>query len=340
MSVTIRDVARRAGVSVATVSRVFNNANAVNPETLKHVRQVARDIRYFPSAAGRNLSLRSTEAVGMLLPDLFGEFLSEVIRGCDAAVQESRFHLIVSSSHNSREELDAAVAVMRGRIDGLIVMSPHIDAEALAENLPHAMPVVLLNCYGDAGPFDAIDIDNFGGARRMVRHLIRHGHERIAIIKGTTGNIDAFERLRGYRAALAEEGADRDPALELEGACSMASGYDAVRIALGARPRPTAIFASSDAAAIGALSALREAGVHVPAEMALAGFDDIPIGRYLTPALTSVHFGIDTLGALAAETVLHAIREKSRHKAQRVTLPTSLTVRESCGCRKGSDVPA
>lgn len=333
MTATIKDVARKAGVSVATVSRAFNNAESVNEGTLKHVRQVARDIRYIPNAVGRSLSMRKTDAVGLLLPDLYGEFFSEVIRGSDQIVQENHFHLLVSSSHSNREELESALRVMSGRIDGLIVMSPHIDAHTLNENLPHTMPVVLLNCYVEDDPFDSVNIDNFGGAFLMVQHLIRHGHKRIAVIKGIEPNFDAAERLRGYRASIEQGGAERDSALEFSGNFSEASGYDAAKRALGIHPRPTAIFASNDSMAIGALSALREKGVRVPDEMALAGFDDIPIVRYLSPSLTTVHFGIDDLGARAVETVLHAIREKNRHRKQRITLPTTLNIRESCGCK-------
>jgi len=334
MVATIKDVARKAGVSVATVSRAFNNAESVSEETLTLVQQVARDIRYFPNAAGRSLSMQKTDAIGLLLPDLFGEFFSEVIRGSDQVVQENHFHLLVSSSHSTREEIEAALKVMRARIDGLIVMSPHIDARALNENLPHTLPVVLLNCHVEDDLFDSVNIDNFGGAFQMVQHLLGHGRRRIAIIKGKEQNFDAAERLRGYRACIEHEHAERNSALELDGNFSEASGYDAVKKALDIHPRPTAIFASNDSMAIGALSALHEAGVRVPDEIALAGFDDIPVARYLSPALTSVHFGIDDLGALGVKTVFHAIREKNRHRKQRVMLPTTLTVRESCGCKQ------
>ncbi len=166
----------------------------------------------------------------------------------------------------------------------------------------------------------------------MVKHLLGHGYRRIAIIKGTEHNFDAEQRLQGYRAAIEESGADRSEDLELPGNFSEESGYAAVRTLLERSPRPRAIFASNDSTAIGALSALRDAGVQVPAEIALAGFDDIPVGAFLTPALTSVRVGIDYLGVHAIESVLRAIREKNGHRKEKSVIATRLSIRESCGC--------
>ncbi len=334
MRVTIKEVARKAGVSTATVSRVFNNVGPVDEETRKRVQEVARALRYTPNAVGRSLSTKRTDAIGLLLPDIFGEFFSEVIRGADQTAQQNRYHLLVSSSHNHRDEIEAALKVMSGRVDGLIIMSPQIDAQTLKTNLPKSLPVVLLNCFVDGVSFDSLNIDNFGGASRMVRHLIGHGHRHVAIIKGVEKNLDAEERLRGYRHALGEAGLEHAAALEIPGNFSEASGYGAVKKILALNPRPTAIFASNDSMAIGALSALREIGVDLPREIALVGFDDIPIARFLSPTLTSVRVSISDLGAIAIQKLVHAIREKNNHAKQHLVIPTSLALRESCGCPK------
>jgi LacI family transcriptional regulator len=329
---TIRDVAERANVSIATVSRVFNNSGAVEEGTRKRVKEAASDLRYVPNQVGRSLSMRRTDAIGLLLPDLFGEFFSEVIRGCDQTAQQEHFHLMVSSSHSNRDEIETALRMMRGRVDALVIMSPHIDARALNENLPRTLPVVLLNCHVDEEGFDSLNVDNRGGAREMTTHLLSHGHTRVAIIKGTEGNLDAEERLQGYSEALHRAGIQRDPALEVGGDFSEASGYRAVRHLLSLAAPPTAMFASNDAMAIGALSALRDSGVQVPEQVALAGFDDVPIAAYLTPTLTSVGVGIHALGIRAIETVVHAVRDQTAHRKQEVVLPTQLNFRESCGC--------
>ncbi|MBM2840927.1 MAG: lacI-type protein [Bacteroidetes bacterium] len=330
--ITIKDVAREAGVSIATVSRVFNNIGPVGADTRSRVRSVARQLKYIPNAVGRSLSMKRTDAIGLLLPDLFGEFFSEVLRGSDQRAQQSHYHLVVSSSHNNKEEIHAALTMMRGRVDGLVIMSPHIDAHTLNENLPASLPVVLLNSYIDDDSFDSLNIDNFGGAFEMVQHLLQHGYRRIAIIKGIEQNLDAAERLRGYHAAIEKGGGERNSKLEVSGSFSEASGYDAVKELLSTSPRPRAIFASNDSMAIGALSALRDEGVQVPGEIALAGFDDVPIASYLTPSLTSVHVGIHSFGIRAIETVLNAVREKNSHRKNQIVLKTTLSLRESCGC--------
>ncbi len=329
---TIKEVAKRAGVSTATVSRVFNDTGPVDEETRARVKLVATELRYSPSALGRSLSTRKTDSLGLLLPDLFGEFFSEVIRGSDQTAQQHKYHLLVSSSHNNREEIAAALKMMRGRVDGLVVMSPHIDAQTLDANLPHNHPVVLLNCHVEGDGFDSLTIDNMHGAGQVVAHLMSHGHRRIAIIKGTEHNIDADERLCGYREAIRQGEGDWCEAFEIAGDFTEASGFDAVKKIMQITPRPTAIFASNDSMAIGALSALRDADIQVPQDVALVGFDDVPVAAYLTPSLTTVRVGIHNLGAQAIERVLFALEQKGDYPKVKRVLPTTLSVRESCGC--------
>ncbi len=329
---TIKDVAREAGVSIATVSRVFNNIGPVHENTRQLVCRAANKLKYVPNPLGRSLSTKRTDAIGLLLPDLFGEFFSEVLRGSDQTAQRAHYHLLVSSSHNNKEEIRAALTMMRGRVDGLVIMSPDIDAETLTETLPRTLPVVLLNCNVESGGFDSMNVDNFGGAHAMTRHLLEHGYSRIAVIAGRAQNFDAAERLRGYRAALSDTGVAVDQELCVEGSFDESSGYDAARHLLRLARRPRAIFACNDSMAIGALSALREQGIRVPEEIALAGFDDVPVASYLTPALTSVSVDIHQLGVRAIDTVLHAFGHKNEHRKQQVVLSTQLSLRQSCGC--------
>jgi LacI family transcriptional regulator len=331
MPATIRDVARAAGVSVATVSRVFNNSGPVHEETRARVREVAGALRYSPNSAARSLITAKSNTLGVLLPDLYGEFFSEVIRGIDQTAQHNGYHVLVSSSHETQEHIEGAIRAMRGRVDGLIVMSPDIDGSTLAANLPDSLPVVLLNCAVDGTSYDAISVDNFGGAYAMVRHLLTTGGTRVAIITGSSRNYDARERLRGYRAALRDAGAEQQEGWEIAGDFTETGGYRAAREIAALSPRPTAVFAANDAMAIGALSAFREVGLRVPEDIAVAGFDDIPMARYMSPPLTSVHVEISELGARAMGVLLAAVHEKNRHERQQVVLPTTLVVRQSCG---------
>jgi LacI family transcriptional regulator, galactose operon repressor len=327
--ITIKDVARAAGVSVATVSRVQNGSALVKEATRRRVGEIATRLGYSPHGAARSLITSQTNTIGVLLPDLYGEFFSEVIRGIDQTAQRHGHHLLVSSSHDDRSAVETALRSMRGRVDGLIVMWPEMD-ETAVPNLAARFPVVLLSAPIGPNGFDVITVANFEGAYAMVCHLLDLGHRQIAMIKGIEGNADAAERLRGYRGALAAAGlASRS--IEVAGSFNEESGFRAARELLRREVRPTAIFAANDAMAIGALSALREAGLRVPDDVALAGFDDIPMARYMDPALSTVHVDISALGEHATLRLLAAVRDKDKHEHRAETLPTTLVLRRSCG---------
>lgn len=336
---TIKDVAREADVSVATVSRVFNDSGPVSASTRQRIQEVAARLRYSPHGVARSLITSKTSTIGVLLPDLYGEFFSEVIRGMDQTAQASGYHLLVSSSHDAKEEIEAALRAMRGRVDGLIVMSPHLDAPSLVANVPATLPIVLLNCAVTGNGYDALTIENRRGAHAMVQHLLGLGHRAIAIITGAGGNHDAAERLRGYEQAMREAAIAIPNDWLIPGDFTEASGYHAVASLLALRERPTAVFAANDAMAIGALSALREARLRVPDDMAVAGFDDIPMARYMSPPLTSVHVAIAELGTQAVQTLIHAIDRKNEHSRRHQRVATTLVIRTSCGAPQGERPP-
>lgn len=328
-TVTIKDVAREASVSVATVSRALNGHENVAEGVRKHVVEIASRLRYQPHAAARSLSSRSTQTIGVVLPDLYGEFFSELIRGIDVVARAHRKHLLVSSYHGHPEEQGAALRAMRGRVDGLLVLSPYADRPGfLTDNLPTALPAVLINTQLADAAYPVLSIDNFGGATAMVRHLVESGHQRIAFICGPENNFDARERLRGYRSALAEylPGAE---AFELPGDFDESSGYEAGKLILARTQRPDAVFAANDMMALGCLYAFNEAGVKVPADIALAGFDDIPLARFVHPTLTTMRVSIAELGGLALSRLLQAIEADGVADSTPHTLAPELIVRES-----------
>ncbi|MDR7272734.1 LacI family transcriptional regulator [Pelomonas saccharophila] len=328
---TIKDVARVAGVSVATVSRALNGAENVLPHTRQRIVEVARELRYSPSGAARSLITRRTDTIGALLPDLHGEFFSELIRGIDQAARARGLHLLLSSSHDDAVEAAAALRAMNGRVDGLIVMSPHADDDFLSQNLPPALPAVLLNSGVSKPAQRVFAVDNFGGARAMTEHLVRSGRRRIAFLGGPQANFEARERERGYRAGLA---AHAEPWL-LEGDFSEAAGEraGAALLALPAAQRPDAVFAANDIMAIGLLGTLQAGGVRLPADMALAGFDDIPIARYVSPALTTMHVPIAALGQQALDALADGLEGHAADPGATV-MPVQLVVRQSCGSPK------
>ena len=327
MPATIRDVARAAGVSVATVSRALNGADNVLPETRQRIQEAAKALRFTPSGAARSLITRRTDTVGALLPDLFGEYFSELIRGIDQAARARGLHLLVSSSHGDADEAAAAMRAMNGRVDGLIVMSPHADADFLQHNLPGSLPAVLLNTGAELAGHARFVVDNFGGAQAMTRHLAASGRKRIAFIGGPQGNHEAQERLRGYRAGLKSGMKEA----VFEGDFTEEAGWAAGRRIAQTKPRPDAVFAANDMMAVGCLAALREAGLRVPEDVALGGFDDIPIARYITPALSTIRVPIAALGAAALDTLVKAVEAPQSQATHTEVMPVELVVRRSCG---------
>ena len=333
MSVTIKDVARQANVSVATVSRALNGQPNVAEDVRRRVLEVAGRLRYSPNPAARSLSSRRTHTIGVVLPELYGEFFSELMRGIDQVARERGLHLLVSSYHGNPGEQGAALRAMPGRVDGLLLMSPFVEgAQGLAADLP-ALPVVLINPALPLDGVPSVGVDNHGGALAMMRHLLDAGHRRIAFIAGPADNVDARERLRGYHEALAAA----DPPLSpwvLEGGFDEASGVRAGRALVAAGERPDAVFAANDMMALGCLFALREAGLRVPQDIALAGFDDIPLSRYVHPPLTTMRVEIAELGGRAIHRLLEAGDDGPGEPATPELLAPRLVVRESSRLRQ------
>jgi LacI family transcriptional regulator len=339
MPATIRDVAREAGVSVATVSRVLNDSGPVKASTRSRIRDVAARLHFTPNTTARSLSTRRTHTIGVILPDLYGEFFSEVIRGIDQVAQRQRFHVLISSSHNEPSEVEAAVGAMRGRVDGLVMLASGLDTELIAKNLTERVPVVLINADEHGSRFDCLNIDNYGGAVDMTRHLLGLGHRDIRMIRGAERNRDAGERERGFRAALAQSGMSCPESWIVPGEFTEASGFRATQELLSGPNRPTALFAANDSMAVGALSAVREAGLRVPEDVAVVGFDDVPIAEFVNPPLTTVRVSIAILGATAAERLFTAMRAQNKLERKHETLPTELVIRRSCGATLFSPTP-
>lgn len=328
MGVTIRDVAREAGVSVATVSRVFNHEDKVSPKTADRVRSVADEMGYEPNPTAQSLSHGRTHAMGVVLPAPHGEFFSEVMRGIDDVAQASEYHLLISSSHYSLEEGEAALRALRGRVDGLLVMTTHVDAGTMLARRAPDVPVVLMNSVVDRLDCDVFYIENREGAHMATSHLVERGGERFAVILGPTESYDVRERREGFREALQAGGIDPDAAAEVQGDFTQDSGYAAGEAILEMDPLPDAVFSCNDYMAIGAMSALQKAGVQIPEDLAIAGFDDIPSARYASPPLTTVQVPVYDLGRAAAQRLVSHMR-RGKRPAQTRTFPSELVVRAS-----------
>lgn len=302
---TIRDVAAHASVSVASVSRVLNGAGPVTEATRQRILQSIATLGYVPHSGARSLSTSRTDTVGVILPDLFGEFFSELIRGMDLAARAHGLHLIVSSSHGNVDEASSAIRSMRGRVDGLIVLSPYLDDLGLSATATQ-LPVILMN-GGAVGDMASIAVDNRGGAIAAVQHLCEIGRRRIAHISGPAGNLEAEARLAGYAEAVVAAGMDP---LTVDGDFTQASGHQAMKMLISSGSLPDAVFVANDAMAIGALLALQEHGLKCPEDVALVGFDDVPTACLVRPALTTLRVDIVGIGRRALDRLNDMIHSK------------------------------
>jgi LacI family transcriptional regulator len=322
---TIRDVAREAAVSVASVSRVLNGHGNVRPALRARVRAAADALGYVPHAGARNLSLARSGAIGVVLPDLHGDFFSEIMRGMDREASARGLQLLLSNMHDDPAQGIEALHTMRGRVDGLVVMAPHVDPDLLLAHLPAGIPAVLVNCAPHHERRAEIQVDNAAAARVMTEHLIATGRRAIVHIAGAAGNAEATARRQGFEAAVAAH-----PGVTgrvIQGDFQEASGTAAVARLLADRRGADAIFAANDMMAIGALMALRRAGVAVPGDIAVAGFDDIPVARLIAPALTTMRVDIVSVG-MRAVTRLAALIAGGTDTATEARTPT-LIVRET-----------
>ncbi|MCW8806490.1 MAG: LacI family transcriptional regulator [Rhodanobacter sp.] len=329
---TIKDVAREAKVSVASVSRAMNGGSGVTEQTRQRIQEAAERLRYVPHAAARMLITRRTRTIGALLPDLYGEFFSELIRGIDLAARAQDLHLLVASYRGHPEELCAALRTMRGRVDGLLVMSPYVSTPVEVAADLASLPVILVNTQTLAPGIGAICIDNYGGAVTMVEHLVAMGHQQIAFIAGPEDNFDAHERRRGYREAMRRLLPEVTEWI-LPGDFDEASGHRAGLALLASTQRPDAVFAANDMMALGCLFALAQGGLTIPADIALAGFDDIPLARYVHPSLTTMRTNIADVGGRAVAMLVSRVSNEAAPVKERVVLTTELIVRESSAAK-------
>jgi LacI family transcriptional regulator len=315
---------------VATVSRVVNATGEVTEATERRVREAVRRLDYVPHGGARSLTTRRTHVIGVVLPEMYGDFFSEIIRGVDRVARPAGYHVLVSGSHSDPAETEAVLHALHGRVDGLVLMMPGPEIGRLARGLPRQTPAILLNAAGPTA-LPTLRIDNRRGARLAVDHLLDLGHRRIAHVHGPEGNADAAERRLGYREALADRGVAAEAWLELPGDFREESGFAAGQRLAELVPRPTAVFAANDAMAIGCLAGLRARGLEVPADLSLVGFDDVPNARYLTPALTTVRVPIAEVGSRATERLLRLLSSpEDEGGGQQVVVPT-LSIRASTG---------
>jgi len=335
---TIYEVARRSGVSTATVSRVMGNGTGYSTVTRERVLAAAAELGWVPSGSARGLASRRAGIVGVLFPDVGGSgdaeeesplYVDQVVRGAERAATAMGDALLIAATHSALGR-DLAYSVA-GKVDGLVVMAQSLsgaDIDALARSVP---VVVLAN--PDAGHgLDAVGADNRGGMRQVVAHLVQeHGYTDLTYVGGPADSPDSMERFDGFRQALRDADLPVPRRPHAEGGFTELGGERAVRGLLAGGPLTRAIVFGNDEMAIGALTALRSAGVRVPGDVAVTGFDDIASTRHVRPTLTTVHQPMRELGEQAVRVLFERLREPGR-PPRAVVLPTQLVIRRSCGC--------
>jgi len=335
MALKLEDVARLAGVSRSTASRVVNDQPGVRDDVRERVRSVVRETGYQPHAAARSLVTRRTQVVAVTIPHnvhrlFIDPFFPRLLTGVAARCNERHYGLMVALLDESGGQTEMYRHVGGGHLDGVIIASARTHDPLFGRLLKDGVPFVVVGRHPDER-VSYVDVDNVGGARMAVEHLIWLGHTRIATITGPLSMTGGEDRLLGYRQALEAHRLGVEERLIVEADYTEESGAIGVQRLLPLTP--TAIFAASDVMAIGALKALREAGIRVPQDMALVGFDDMSIASAIIPALTTVRQPIEHLGSMSADLLLNLLASppEAHVPAQRIILPTQLVVRESCG---------
>ncbi len=329
---TIDDVAEKAGVSIATVSRVINKTGQVSEATTTRVLDAITALDYSPHAAARGLASRRTNTIGLILQDISGEFFSPMLRGIEAGTREYGFDLLIHCTH-ATENAEPRVSYPLGEhnSDGIIIFNESLAPNEIARLYRLQFPVVLLHRSPPVGlDIPYVGFQNKLGARKLIDYLIdERGYRHIAFLRGPEHSEDSHWREMGYRESLEDHDIEFDTDLVATGGFSEAQGQAAISQLLSRGKSFEAVFAADDDSAIGALAGLKEVGLRVPEDVALVGFDDIRPSHYLMPPLTTVRAPIETAGREAVRQLISLIQTG---KAEReILLPTELIIRRSCG---------
>jgi LacI family transcriptional regulator len=326
---TIFDVAQAAGVSYATVSRVANGQRHVHPETRAHVQAAMDKLGYVVHRPAQSLASGQTRTIGLLAIEVGSSFFISVIGGVDEQVTAFDYDFMLCTTHDRRgKETEYVARLSHGMVDGLLVILPRGLTDYLEQLRTEHFPFVIIDYDAEAPGCNLVNTTNRAGGREAIDHLVRLGHRRIGFITGTRGVGSAEQRLRGYRDALAGAGVGLAPELVVEGDFHEPGGYTAAGKLLDLDDPPTAIFASSDTAAMGVYRAARDRSIRIPHDLSVIGFDDIPEASSISPALTTVRQPLRQMGKAAVRMLMGLLREPDRPPATMV-LSTELLVRDS-----------
>lgn len=337
---TIRDIAAETGLSIATVSMILNNkGDKFPPQTRKTVLETARRMNYHPNQMAVGLITRQTRTLGLIIPDISNVFFSEFAKGIECTSRQKGYNVILSNSDDKFDQESNCIQVLSNwGIDGIVII---LSAESFGEkneeclqNLRNiGVPVILADCFNEVSDFTTIEIDNYRGSILAVEHLIKNGHRRIACIVGPQGLKSNKLRREGYTDTLRLHGIEPNPEWVYEGDFRYDSGYEGARKLL--EQNPTAIYCHNDMMAYGAMRAAMEAGLRVPEDISVIGFDDIFFSQHIDVPLTTVKQPVYKMGQLAAKILLEEIKDPRKEK-QHIVFQPLLVVRRSVSAAQGA----
>lgn len=327
----IRAVAKKAGVSVATVSRAMQKPDVVSDKTRKKVEEAAREVGYKPNMMAQVFRSKKTHSILVLVPDMSNPFFARVISGIQKAARERGYNVVLGNTlNNEQTEHELAQLLLTSRTDGIIQLSARYPLDDAEKNADVIHPII--NCCEcvDDDSMPTIRLDNREAAKAIVNYLAGLGHQRIGVIAGPPASPLTIERMAGYREALKNHGLQFDESLIAEGDYSLEAGETGVQLLLSREKAPTAVFCFNDEMAFGAMRGIKRAGLGVPQDISVAGFDDLPFSKYMEPALTSVRQPSEEFGPAAVSQLFKLIEGQDIQRRHQL-MPFELAIRSSTG---------
>lgn len=335
MPITIADVAKKAGVSTATVSRVLNNKDRVKDETRQKILDIVKELGYFPNSSAKRLRDNIANTIGVIVPDISTSFYSEIVKGIENKANEMGCNLIVCDAQNRKEKERGYLKLMyNGSVDGMIFVIPQLNKDELKQ-IQDNYSFTVFGVNTEDCNIPSITVDNIDGAYQAVAHLCAHGYTRIAYIGGieAENDYDHLARLEGYKRALYDSNLDFIPEYIENGRYTEEGGSSAFLRLMKLNNPPEAVFCANDEMALGVLKIARKTNIKIPEQVGLIGFDNIRICQYTNPPLTTVSQPAYNIGVLLCERLLQKIYNKElNYKYTNLVLKTELVIRESCGC--------
>lgn len=333
MSSRLKDVAKKLNISVSTVSRVVNNKSYVKPEMREMVLKALDELNYSPNQIARSLKNKSTNTIGIIVPDISEDFFAYVIKGADEVLSKNGYTIILSDTGENPEKEESYLnLLLEKQIDGVILATVNKTPKALDTLFNNNMPVIFIdNLPSIKRNYDSVIIDNSKASYLAVEHLIKLGHQKIGIITGKLDETTGYERLLGYKKALTDHGIAIDENLIKVGDFKEKSGYENMKMLLNNEKQMTAVYAASSKMAYGAVKAIRQEGLRIPQDMALVGFDVHDVSGLISPGISTIIQPEESIGKVAAELMIKRLQDKENKLNQKIVLEPSLEIRESCG---------